>query len=443
MQDRNDNNSGRRRFLTRSVAGLAAVGLPEWFAREEASAAVQSPPRKRFGPNDQIQVGGIGMGGSRGGYRQGLGDTRAASRQSGCKVVAVCDVDRVHLDESVKEFGPDTKGYTYYRTLLEQPDIDAVVIGSPDHWHATMAIDAMKSGKDVYCEKPLALTIYEGRQIADTARKAGAVFQTGSQQRSDGRFRLACELVRNGRLGEIKRVEARLPGAPAGGPFPVALVPGDLNWDLWLGPAPKVEYIKERTHGSFRYWREYSGGMMTDWGAHHLDITQWALGMDDSGPVAVEAQGTTPTYEPHSFNVSTAFDVTYTYPNGVTVVATNKGENGIRFEGETGWLFVSRDRIEASDKAILDDPLPENAIRLYKSDNHMGNFIACVRDRKAPVCTAEIGHRSATVCHLGNIALRLPGKPLRWDPKRETFVGENQGDANPLRRTAMREPWAV
>ncbi|MBC8139734.1 MAG: Gfo/Idh/MocA family oxidoreductase [Fibrella sp.] len=443
MQDRNDNNVGRRRFLTRSVAGIAVVGLPAWFMREEASALQDNARRKSFGANEQIHVAGIGMGGSRGGYRQGLGDTRAASRQPGCKVVAVCDVDRVHLDEAVKAFGPDTKGYIYYRTLLERPDIDVVVIGSPDHWHATMAIDAMKAGKDVYCEKPLALTIYEGRQIADTARKTGTVFQTGSQQRSDGRFRLACELVRNGRLGKIKRVEAHLPGAPSGGPFPVAPVPGDLNWDLWLGPAPKVEYIKERTHGSFRYWREYSGGMMTDWGAHHLDITQWALGMDDSGPIAVEAQGKTPAYEPHSYNVATDFDVSYTYPNGITVLATNKGDNGIRFEGEAGWLFVNRDRIEASDKAILDDPLPENAVRLYKSDDHMGNFIQCVRDRKAPICTAEIGHRSATVCHLGNIALRLPGKRLEWNPKRETFDGDHRNEANPLRRTTMRQPWAV
>ena len=442
MQDRN-NHFGRRRFLTHSVAGIAAIGLPTWFAQEEAIAALETPQRKKLGPNDRIQVAGIGLGGSRGGYRQGLNDTRAAASQPNCKVVAVCDVDQVHLDEAVKAFGPDTKGYAYYRMLLERPDIDVVVIGSPDHWHATMAIDAMKAGKDVYCEKPLALTIYEGRQIADTARKTGAVFQTGSQQRSDARFRLACELVRNGRLGKIKRVEARLPGAPSGGPFPVVPVPGDLNWDLWLGPSPKVDYIKERTHGTFRYWREYSGGMMTDWGAHHLDITQWALGMDNAGPIAIVAQGTVPAYEPHSYNVATAFDVTYTYPNDITVVATNKGENGIHFEGESGWLFVNRDRIEASDKAILEDPLPDTAIRLYKSDNHMGNFIQCVRERKVPICTAEIGHRSATVCHLGNIALRLQGKLLEWDPKRESFDGDNKKEANALRRTTMRKPWAV
>ncbi len=443
MQDRNNNILNRRRFLAGSVTGLAAKGLPTWFLREEALAAESAPPIRSFGPNDQIHVAGIGLGGSRGGYRQGLNDTRSAASQPGCKVLAVCDVDGKHLEEAIQVFGPDTKGYNYYRTLLERSDIDVVVIGSPDHWHAAMAIDAMNAGKDVYCEKPLALTIYEGRRIADTARKTGRTFQTGSQQRSDNRFRLACELVRNGRIGKIKRVEAHLPGAPSGGPYPVVPVPSDFSWDLWLGPAPKVEYIKERTHGSFRYWREYSGGMMTDWGAHHLDITQWALGKDDSGPIAVEAQGSMPVYEPHSYNVPTAFDVTYTYPDGITVLATNKGENGIRFEGETGWIFVNRERIEASDKAILDDALPDNAVRLYKSDNHMGNFIQCVRDRKPTICTAEIGHRSATVCHLGNIALRLPGQHLTWDPKREEFRGDGKNAANDLRRTTMRQPWAV
>ena len=262
MKDCND--SSRRHFMTTSLAALAA-GLPAWFLQEEARADGVGPSRRLLGANDQINIAGIGLGGSRGGYRQGLGDTRNAAGQPNCKVVAVCDVDSVHLDEAVKIFGSDAKGYVDYRTLLERPDIDAVVIGTPDHWHATIAIDAMKAGKDVYCEKPLALTIYEGRKIADTAWKTGRVFQTGSQQRSDGRFRLACELVRNGRIGKVKRVEARLPGAPSGGPFPVLAAPTDLDWDRWLGPAEKVDYIKERTHGSFpllvRIFRRHDDGL--------------------------------------------------------------------------------------------------------------------------------------------------------------------------------------
>ena len=254
---------------------------------------------------------------------------------------------------------------------------------------------------------------------------------------------MACEMVRNNRIGAVRRVEARLPGAPSGGPFPIQPVPEGFHWDLWLGPAPAADYVKERTHGSFRYWYEYSGGMVTDWGAHHLDIAQWALGMDRSGPVAVESTGTIPptAKEKNAFNVHTAFDITYTYPNDVTVLATSKGENGVRFEGENGWIFVSRDRIEASDPKLLEEPLPAGATRLYVSSNHMGNFLECVRTRSAPICDAETGHRSVSVCHLGNISLRTGGKRLEWDPKKEEF--KNSREANALRDRPRRKPWTV
>lgn len=446
-----DSEVSRRDFLRGSLVGGAALaaGLPAWFADDARAQelALTPPPRRRtIGPNDTITFGVIGPGGSKGGFRQGLNVTRAASRQPGCKVVAVCDVDAVHLQGAANAFGPGTQKYTDFRELLARPDIDAVVIGAPDHWHGVMAVLAMRAGKDVYCEKPLTLTIDEGKKIVQTARETGAVFQTGSQQRSDARFRLACELVRNNHIGKVKRVEARIPGARAGGPFAPQLVPRGFDWDLWLGPAPLASFVKERTHGNFRYWYEYAGGMVTDWGAHHLDITQWGLGADGSGPLAVSAVGTLPEQakNPHAYNVHTGFEITYQYPNDVSVVCTNKGENGVRFEGENNqWIFVSRGKIEASDPKLLDEPLSESATRLYVSPNHMANFVECIRTRKTPICDAVVGHRSVSVCHLGNISLRLGNKALQWDPLDERFVGAGSGEANEMLSRPMRGPWTV
>jgi predicted dehydrogenase len=431
-----------RRELLGRTAGIALASLPAWYAQESmAQEREREAGRpKKNGPNSNIQIACIGPGGSRAGFRQGLGVTRGMSRKEGVKVVAVCDVDKLHRDEAAKAFGADCQAYDDFRELLRRKDIDAVVIGTPDHWHAAIAIAAMKAGKDVYCEKPLTLTVAEGRQISKVQRRTDRVFQTGSQQRSDRRFRLACELVRNGRLGKLSRVEARLPNGTKGGPFETKPVPADLNWDMWLGPAPYAEYVPERTHGSFRHWYEYSGGMMTDWGAHHLDITQWALGADESGPLRVESVGLLHA-NPRGYNVVTDYEVTYTYPNDVTVVATHKGENGVRFEGDRGWIFVSRGKIEASDEAILKEPLSSGATRLYESNDHIQNFVDCVRDRKDPICTAEIGHRSATVCHIGNISLRLGGRTLNWDPEKERFQGDDE--ANGMLSRPYRKPWKL
>jgi len=276
------------------------------------------------------------------------------------------------------------------------------------------------------------------------ARETGRVFQTGSQQRSDKRFRMACELVRNGRIGKVTKVEAHLPGAPKGGPFDPQPVPEGLDWQMWLGPAPEREYMPQRVHGTFRWFFDYSGGMITDWGAHHLDIAQWALGKDASGPVRIEARGDRPAsdWTFRSYDVFPAFDITYTYPEGTTLLCTNKGENGVRFEGEGGkWIFVSRSKIEASDPALLSDPLPEGAVRLYASDSHEQDWLDCIRSRQRPICDVEIGHRSASVCHLGNIALRVNEGALEWDPKKEEF--KNSKPANALRTRPMRGPWSL
>lgn len=441
--DESNGKISRRTFLSGTVAGVALAAVPDWFAKDAAAANAQTSfrSRRKFGPNDQINVGVIGPGGSKGGYQMGLHDARVAASKPGVKVVAACDIDQQHLDEAAAVFGPDCAKYHDFRELLARKDIDAVVIGTPDHWHSYMCIAAMKAGKDIYCEKPLTLTIDEGKKLVKVWRQTGAVFQTGSQQRSASNFLLGCEVVRNGRIGKLTKVEARLPGGPTGGPFQPQPVPEDLDWDMWLGPAPMVDYVKERTHGSFRWWLDYSGGMLTDWGAHHNDIAQWGLGYDRSGPVSVEACGRGPVIGRNCYNTFPEFDVTYVYENGVHLVATNKGANGVRFEGEDGWVFVSRGVIEASDPSILEEPFPDGAVRLYNSGDHMDNFIDCMRTRKQPICDAEIGHRSVSVCHLANISLLLGGRKLKWDPVKEEFVGDRQ--ANAFLSRECRKPWVV
>jgi predicted dehydrogenase len=349
--------------------------------------------------------------------------------------------------------GPDCAKFQDFRELLDRKDIGAVTIGTPDHWHTLIAIDAMRKGKDVYCEKPLTLTVAEGQALVKVAKQTGRIFQVGSQQRSDARFRLACELVRNGRIGKIQTVETRIGSNPTSPPLPKVEVPKGLDWEFWLGPTPKVDYVEltkgsqtyTRCHYEFRWWYDYSGGKMTDWGAHHNDIAQWGLGMDESGPIAVEGEGTPPSKEPNSYNCHPNFKVTYTYANGAKLVCTSGGENGVKFVGEGGqWIFVSRGKIEASDgdaktSKLLNEPLPKEATRLYVSTSHMGNFIDGVRSRKPCICTAEIGHRSVTVCHIGVIATRT-GKKLKWDPVTERF---DDADANAMLSRPMRSPWKL
>jgi predicted dehydrogenase len=417
---------------------MAAAGLPLWYARDVLAAQQEKEAarRRRIGPNDQIVMGAIGVGG------QGTSIMRQAMRVPGVKLVAVCDVDSDHCEKAAKVVGDDCARYKDFRELVERKDLDAVTIGTVDHWHALTSIAAMKAGLDVYCEKPLALTVAEGQAMVKAARAHDRVFQTGSMQRSNDRYRLACELVRNGRFGKIHTVEARIGDNPVGGPFEETTPPTALDWDFWQGPTPEVPYVKERCHATFRWWYEYSGGKLTDWGAHHNDIAQWALGTDETGPVSVTATGQAPSKKPNSYNCHAHFAVTCTYADGTHLVTTSDGENGNRFIGERGWLFVSRSRIEASDKALLDEPLPQDATRLYASKNHMANFIDGVRTRERPICDVAIGHRSATICHIGAIALRL-GIPLQWDPSAEQFVGHHAERGNKMLSREMRSPWKL
>jgi predicted dehydrogenase len=423
--------------------------VPAWYAKElfAADEKKAADDKKPVDANDKIMMGAIGLGPI---PRRGRDLLNAARKEKGVQYIAVCDVDKNHREIGAKEIGGECKQYEDFREMLDNKDINAVTIAIPDHWHALVAIEAMKKGKDVYCEKPLALTIGEGRAIATVQEKTGKIFQTGSQQRTEfvGRFRLAARLVRSGRLGKIKTIETRIDGNPQSPTIPKGDPPEGLNWDFWLGPAPKVDFclLKEnnhtytRGHYEFRWWYEYSGGKMTDWGAHHNDIAQWALGMDKSGPIEVEGKGDAVSDKPNSYNCHPQFRVNYTYANGTKLICMSKGETGVKFEGEDGkWIFVSRTKIEASDKALLDEKLPDGADRLNEATSQMANFIDCVRTRKTTVCPPEVGHRSATVCHIGVISTRL-GKKLKWDPVKEKF---DDDEANKWLLRVMRKPWKL
>lgn len=412
-----------RRALLRGAAASGAL-----FA---ASRISQAAPR--VAANDRIGFGLIGCG--------SLGLDHHLSNivtRPDFDVRAVCDPDAEHLARGVTISGGRAAAYHDFRELLDRADIDAVMVVTPDHWHALAAIAACAAGKDVYCEKPLSLTIAEGRAMVDAARRHGRVFQTGSQQRSSYNFRWACDLVRNGRIGTLKQVTACVGGGPTCTWEPDCEPPAHLDWNLWLGPAPLVPYTPKRCHYTFRWFYDYSGGKLTDWGAHHLDIAQWGIGAEHSGPVEVEAIGELPAAG--LYETAVRFDVHYRYANGVTLHCTSEGENGVTFAGSEGTIFVSRSRIAAEPREILDQPADIGAVKLYRSDDHRGDWIACMRDRRRPICDVEIGHRSATVCHLGNIALRLRRK-LAWDPAAERFVGDDE--ANRLLSKPMRAPWSL
>ncbi len=432
----------RRRFLKSSAVIAGASALPAWYLKEiRANAAATNP----LSPNDKPNIALIGCGG------QGRYDTTLAAKFA--NIIAVCDVDSKRAAEASKQFG-GAQAYKDFRKLLERDDLHAVINGTPDHWHTFVNIATMKAGKDVYSEKPLTLTIDEGKHLVKVARETNRILQTGSQQRSDPTFRLACELVRNGRIGKLKHVTTSLPDGPRGGPFRPSLVPSELDWDYWQGQTPAVDYVKERCHGSFRYWWDYSGGTMTDWGAHHNDIALWGLGLERSGPATIEGR---PLIEmiPGGFTASSEYQVDYTYANGVTqrcqstsgngpdgslrgVLKSGEMFHGVKFEGADGWIFVTRGRIEASQPELLNEPLKNKTVELYVSNNHMANFFDCIRSRKPPICDVEIGHRSVSLCHLGVIAIRL-GRRLQWDPGKEQFVNDREADGWIAR--AQRKPW--
>jgi predicted dehydrogenase len=368
--------------------------------------------------------------------------------REGVDVLAVCDVDGKRRQEAVEKVdgkyserkrSGEFRGcapYNDYREILARGDIDAVLVATPDHWHVPIANAAARAGKDVYCEKPLSLNVAQGRSLVSTFARHGRVFQTGSWQRSQDSFRRACELVRNGRIGRVRTVEVTVVGGQSIGPQPVQPVPEGFDYDMWLGPAPWAPYTEKRCHFQFRWITDYSGGGVTDWGAHHLDITLWALGLDGSGPVAVEGAGDFPREGIYDNAVS--FRVRYEMPDGVVVNMRNDYPHYIRFEGDKGWIKIWREGFEADPAPLVRERIRPGEMRLYRSNNHKDNWLECIRTRRETITPPEAAHRAASMCHLGNIAMRL-GRKLKWDPAAERFVGD--AGANEMLDRPMRAPW--
>jgi predicted dehydrogenase len=415
----------RRQFLRTAATTLAA---PYVLTR---SARAGTPPSER------ITLGMIGVGNMGGAHVSSLVKNRDF------QIVAVCDVRRDKREAAQKQIeetyaeeqSPGTfrgcNTYHEFEELLARPDIDAVVIAVPDHWHAIIAIAACRAGKDVYCEKPLSLTVREAEELVRAARRYGRVFQVGSQQRSDPNFRLACELVRNGRIGEVRTVNVGIGGPSGDKYFNEEPVPDGFDWDRWLGPAPWQPYNAERCSGSYsggwRLIRDYSGGMITDWGAHHFDIAQWGLGLDGAGPVEFIPP-----------NVADEQTLTLVYASGVRLLHGNA--NGVLFTGTNGTIEVNRGYFKATPERIGREPLGPNDVHLEESSNHHENWRQAILRRRRPIADVAIGASTITVCHLANIAWWL-GRTIRWNPDQREIVGD-EAAARWLDRP-KRAPWRI
>ncbi len=431
----------RRRFLSASLAAAAApLYVPARLLGDDA-------------PSKKITVAFIGTGNNGTNWlRPFLGDARV-------RVVAVCDVNREGggywggtvrgrepARKLVDEFYKDKScaAYEDFRDVLERDDIDAIYIGTPDHWHAHIAIAAADRKKDVYGQKPLSLTVAEGRAMVKAVQRNNIVWQTGSQQRSDRNFRRACELVRNGRIGKLHTVRCGLPGGTPDYGKTAHLtktvpVPNGFNYDLWLGPAPEAPFCPARVGVNFRWVLDYSGGQLTDWGGHHPDIAQWGMGTETSGPVAIKnARGS--FADGPVYNTATDYYFECEYASGVKLIISDKERGGVTFEGTDGWVWATRGRHDAEPKSLLKEEIGPNEIHLYRSDNHVKNFIDCMVSRKETVAPIEIAHRSITLAHLGNIALRT-GRDLKWDPVAER-IADDEG-ANALLSREYRGPWRI
>jgi len=475
-------NFSRRGFMRHSVGAMAAAGLPLWYARD-VFGETAAQDNKPTGPNGKLNIGVIGVG--PGARRSNALYGEAKRFKNRVNFTHVCDVDGRHRDYAVGQYKKDgytVQGHKDYRELLASKDVDAVIIAIPDHWHTLVALESLRRGKDVYCEKPLTLTIEEALLMKQGVKKSGRILQTGSQQRSEmTQFRLAADVIRAGRIGKVKLIECRIGGNPQSGPIKAVEPHKELDWDMWLGPTAMVPYRldggRTNCHYEFRWWYEHSGGKMTDWGAHHIDIAQWCLGMDGTGPTNIEVLDAAKPYDRgDGYNCHATFKVQYTYADGARVIAMDargtavkelfradgkpltkkvKGktveldgvsgdENGVMVFGEKGTVFVNRGMVVASDPKILSEPLGASDPKLYptRPPNHMGNFLDCVKSREQPICAVDVGAGSVIVCHLGTIALRS-GLKLTWDPKENRFTGANAEAANKMISREMRAPWKL
>jgi len=436
-----------------------------------AATAPSLAPASLFGqnaPSNKITIGQIGCGRIARAH-----DLPGTMNHDIARIVAVSDLDSKRLKQG-KSFVEgwyaknknkkitDVKMFGDYKEMLADPGIDAVIISTPDHWHAQPAIDAALAGKDIYLQKPASLTIVEGRQMSDAIHSSGRILQVGSQQRSMPQFRLACELVRNGRIGTVHTVKIGLPGDPAGDEEPEMPIPKNLNYEMWLGSTPYVYYTEKRVHPQDGYSRpgwlrceQFGAGMITGWGAHHVDTANWGMGTEFTGPIEVEAHAEFPTSG--LWNVHGPFFVEAKFANGVTMQISGDFPNGVRFEGDKGWIFVTRGAysvtasdptsgdksskaLDASDPKILQSKIGPDEIHLPVSEEHHGNWLQSIKSRRAPIAPAEVGHRACSTCLLSHIAMKLPRK-LYWDPQKERF--HNDDEANSMLSRPQRWPYGT
>jgi predicted dehydrogenase len=430
----------RRQFLSQAAASTAGLAVPLFVPASALGRAGKAAASER------ITLGVIGTGG------RGRSLIGAFLSQKDAQVVAVCDVDAGHRKQGQelvrKRSGArDCAAYNDFRKLLEHKGLDAVVVSTPDHWHALAAVAAANAGKDVYCEKPLANSVGEGRAICEAVRKNKRVLQTGSHERSGGNARFACELVRNGRLGKLHTIRINLPctdghhrTARNTGKVTYTAPPEGFDYDFWLGHTPKVPYTEKRCHFWWRFILAYGGGEMTDRGAHVIDLAQLGAGTDDTGPVEIEAKGVRGKSD--LYDAFWDYQFTNTYASGVKMIGGTSGPRGVKFEGSDGWVFihVHGGKLEASAPELLKEKADGFKVKLGRSPGHQRNFLDGVKSREQPVAPAEAGHRTASVCHLNNIAMLL-GRKLKWDPKAERFVGDDE--ANKLLMPRMRAPWKL
>ena len=430
MRKKRDIN--RRQFL-KSATGVTAGAIV--FPYVVSSSALGKAGS--VAASNRIVMGAIGVG------SMGTGDMRDFMRKNEVQMVAVCDVDKSHRDKAKKlvdeKYGNSDCGtYLDFRELIGRGDLDAVMLALPDQWHSIPAVAAAKAGLDIHAQKPLARTIREGRAICDAVQHYGRVWQTGSQQRSERNFHRACELVRNGRIGKVHRVEVGLPTGGTSDNKPIQPVPEGLDWDLWLGPAPWVPF-RGVCHWNWRWIMDYSGGQLTDWAGHHIDIAHWGLGLGRTGPVEIEGRGVYP--KDGIYNVPYEYKFTCKYANGLTMVVANNKQlaQGAKWYGESGkWIYVKRGKLEANPPSVLKEVIGPDETKLYRSRNHRQNFLDCIKSRKETIAPAEIGHRSISVALLGEIAM-LTERKLRWDPEKEVFL--NDDEANRMLSRPMRSPW--
>jgi predicted dehydrogenase len=460
---RKKNAINRRDILATTAKGAVASSFIAGFP-----TIVPASVLGKNAPSNRINIGAIGNGRISRGH-----DMPETLKYDTARIMAACDLDSKRVDDA-KKFINDyyskkegktwdgVKTYGDYRELLQNKDIDAVLISTPDHWHALIGIHAVEAGKDVYMQKPTSLTIVEGRALSNAVHRSGRIYQVGTQQRSSVQFRYACELVRNGRIGDLKTVEVGLPGDPGGDEEPEMPIPPNLNYEMWLGSTPYVYYTEKRVHPQNGYDRpgwlrceQFGAGMITGWGQHHIDIAHWGMDTEYTGPVEISGHADFP--KSGLWDVHGIFRTEGVYANGVKMVVTNELPNGIKFIGSKGWIFVTRgnysvtdsDPVEkqpaskaltASDPKIITSKIGPDEIHLYESDDQHGNWLECIKTRKAPISPIEIGHRVCSTCLIHHIVMKL-GRKVYWDPMRERF--HNDDEANSMLSRPQRWPYMI